>query len=231
MNTNLIIQNPSCTNLARLLQKSGHYFWVFIARKTQQLLQLTWQQCYTCEWLTVAAFTGSAEARGRPRAWRSWDHRARRSIHQSWFHIVTQLVGVWLVTGGAQEQEQGQGQTGKDNTGQREYITFISLLPQTAVILMLYWERPWILIKWKECLCSNNSSSRCCWEDQNNCKLFPISQCIQMKDSCTNDLWWIYFNAIFHTESCTEVLTSWGCRPASTCSLPRLLLIVSGAEK
>ena len=34
----------------------------------------------------------------------------------------------------------------------------------------------------------------------------------------------------FHAETCNKVLTSWGCRPASACSLLQLLLIVSGAE-
>lgn len=73
--------------------------------------------------LTVAAFTGSAQVGGgglpwpwprprsrpgpRDRAWRSWDPCTRCSIHQSWLYIVTQLVGVWLVTVMGREAETG----------------------------------------------------------------------------------------------------------------------------
>lgn len=50
--------------------------------------------------LTVATFTGSAEAGSLPWAWGCWPRWARCSVQEGWLCVVAQLVGVRLVTGG-----------------------------------------------------------------------------------------------------------------------------------
>ncbi len=91
-------------------------------------------------------------------------------------HCYSAGWGLACYCWGGQKQEE-DSQTSKDNSGQRQQITFISLMPETAVNLKLNW-----------------------------------TECMQMR-----------------IQTHTQILTSLGCRPASTCFLPRQLLIVSGA--